>query len=92
MNEKALQRLFELAKQDGYVNTFEDFTLLLSNNEEAASTMFNLALNDGYEKSFEKFSTLIGFVKKKKRKRNHYAFTIGNWRFSAHRIIKKPAS
>ena len=40
MNEKALQRLFELAKQDGYVNTFEDFTLLLSNNEEAASTMF----------------------------------------------------
>ena len=67
MNEKALQRLFELAKQDGYVNTFEDFTLLLSNNEEAASTMFNLAMNDGYEKSFEEFSTLVGFVKKKKK-------------------------
>ena len=66
MNEKALQRLFELAKEDGYANTFEDFTLLLSNNEEAASTMFNLAMNDGYEKSFEEFSTLIGFVKKKK--------------------------
>ena len=67
MNEKALQRLFELAKQDGYVNTIEDFTLLLSNNEEAASTMFNLAMNDGYEKSFEEFSTLVGFVKKKKK-------------------------
>ena len=66
MNEKALQRLFELAKEDGYANTFEDFALLLSNNEEAASTMFNLAMNDGYEKSFEEFSTLIGFVKKKK--------------------------
>ena len=68
MNEKALQRLFELAKDDGYANTFEDFALLLSNNQEAASTMFNLAMNDGYEKSFEEFSTLIGFVKKKKEK------------------------
>jgi hypothetical protein len=65
MNEQALQTLYELAKQDGYANTFEDFSLLLSNNEEAVSTMFNLAINNGYENSIEDFSELVGFVKKK---------------------------
>jgi hypothetical protein len=69
MDEQALDRLFSLAKGDGYTKSFEEFKVLMNSNEEAISNMFSLAKGDGYKKDVEEFKTLVGFnaapVKKK---------------------------
>ena len=69
MDEQALDRLFSLAKGDGYTKSFEEFKVLMNSNEEAISIMFSLAKGDGYKKDVEEFKTLVGFnaapVKKK---------------------------
>lgn len=68
MNEEALKVLYSLAQGDGYQKSFEDFTVLMSENESAVNTMFGVAQSDGYSKDMDAFKTLVGFsggVKKK---------------------------
>ena len=70
MNEEALNRLFILAKNDGYKKSIEEFKVLMSSNEDAINTMYGLAQGDGYRKDINEFKTLVGFngsvdVKKK---------------------------
>ena len=60
MNEEALKVLYGLAQGDGYTKSFDEFTLLMSDNEDAVNTMFGLAQQDGYNKNRDDFKTLGG--------------------------------
>ena len=66
MNEEALKVLYGLAQGDGYKKSFDEFTLLMSDNEDAVNTMFGLAQQDGYTKNMDDFKTLVGYGVKKK--------------------------
>ena len=66
MNEEALKVLYGLAQGDGYTKSFDEFTLLMSDNEDAVNTMFGLAQQDGYTKNMDDFKTLVGYGVKKK--------------------------
>jgi hypothetical protein len=65
MNEEALQELFNIAKGDGYQDTFEDFKVLMSSNDDALNTMYKLAKDNGYTDDTDQFKTLVGFAEKK---------------------------
>ena len=90
MNEQALQDAYTLFSQKGYNGSFDEFVELIYSNPDALGDSYTLFTEGGYTGSFEDFSSLMGV--KKRRNRNRYGFRIGNWHFSAQRIIKKPAS
>ena len=92
MNEEFVNILYSIAQQNGYEDAVEDFKELISTNPDLVSDMYSLANQNGYEDPIEDFEILVGFQKKKRQNRNRYGFRIGNWYFSAKRIIKKPAS
>ena len=65
MNEEALEELFNIAKKDGYQDTFENFKSLMSSNDKALNTMYELAKDNGYEDDTDNFKALVGFAEKK---------------------------
>ena len=64
MNEEAIQTMYELAQQNGYGKSYDDFVTLLNTNDEAFSTMYTIAQDNGYQKSVDDFYTLMGVKKK----------------------------
>jgi len=60
MNEQALLASYNLAVQNGYKKSVDDFKQLLSTNPDALNASYNLALNNGYAKSLDDYKTLVG--------------------------------
>ena len=89
MNE-ALETAYTFFTEQGYTGSIEDFVDLISKNSDALDLSYTLFTEEGYAGSFEDFSTLMGVGDTQKK--NRFGFRIGNWYFSAQRIIKKPTS
>ena len=47
MNEQALLASYNLAVQNGYKKSVDDFKQLISTNPDALNAAYNLALNNG---------------------------------------------
>lgn len=60
MNEQAINDLYNLAKQNGYTKSLDEFVNLMYTNDNAFNDMYSLAQNNGYQKSQDDFSILIG--------------------------------
>jgi len=60
MNEQAINDLYNLAKQNGYTKSLDEFVNLMYTNDNAFNDMYSLAKNNGYQKSQDDFSVLIG--------------------------------
>ena len=60
MNEQALLASYNLAVQNGYKKSVDDFKQLLSTNSDALNASYNLALNNGYAKSLDDYKILVG--------------------------------
>jgi len=64
MNEKAVQDAYNIATQNGYTGTQEEFVNLLNTNAEAKSTIFDLFGKQGYSGQLSDFEILLGLKKK----------------------------
>jgi hypothetical protein len=60
MNEQAILASYDLAVQNGYKKSIDDFKQLLSSNGEALNVSYNLALQNGYKKTIEDYKVLMG--------------------------------
>jgi hypothetical protein len=60
MNEQAILASYDLAVQNGYKKSIDDFKQLLSSNGEALNVSYNLALQNGYKKPLEEYKVLMG--------------------------------
>ena len=63
-NQDAINTLYELAKDDGYTKSIEEFQVTMTNNPDAVSRMYEVAKQDGYTKSIDDFNVLVGSKKK----------------------------
>ena len=63
MNEKAVQDAYNIATQNGYAGTQEEFINLLNTNAEAKSTIFDLFGKQGYSGQLSDFEILLGLKK-----------------------------
>ena len=63
-NQEAINTLYELAKEDGYTSSIDDFKATMANNPKAVATMYELAKSDGYTSSIDDFNVLVGSKKK----------------------------
>lgn len=95
MNEKAISAAYNLAVQNGYKKSIDEFKVLLSSNDKALNASFNLAIQNGYKKSLEDYKVLIGVgatqtptqqPEEVKKKRRYYGITFGSWFFGFVRI------
>ena len=94
MNEQALLASYNLAVQNGYKKSVDDFKQLISTNPDALNAAYNLALNNGYKKSLDDYKTLVGVGAtiespmdiQPKKKRRYYGITFGTWFFGFVRI------
>ena len=59
MNKEVINDLWVRAKEKGYQNTEEDFTLLLQNNQEVIDDNFSYVKSKGYTGGMENFKSLI---------------------------------
>ena len=77
-NQDAINTLYELAKDDGYTKSIEEFQVTMTNNPDAVSRMYEVAKQDGYTKSIDDFNVLVG--SKKKTSPYHLGFkTLGDF-------------
>ena len=60
MNEKAILASYDLAVQNGYKKSIDEFKQLLSSNPKALDVSYNLALQNGYKKTIEDYKVLMG--------------------------------
>ena len=60
MNEQAIIDSYNLAVQNGYKKSVDDFKELLSSNQNALNDVYNLALQNGYRKSIDEYKVLMG--------------------------------
>ena len=60
MNEKALNRSYELAVADGYVGNLEEFVKRITDDQEALDRTYLLAVRDGFDGDLTSYSTMMG--------------------------------
>jgi hypothetical protein len=60
MNEKAILASYDLAVQNGYKKSIDEFKQLLSSNPKALDVSYNLALQNGYKKTIDDYKVLMG--------------------------------
>jgi len=60
MNEKAILASYDLAVQNGYNKSIDEFKQLLSSNTRALDVSYNLALENGYKKTINDYKVLMG--------------------------------
>ena len=60
MNEQALQTLYNLARQNGYTDSYAQFKVLMASSPDAVSNMYTIAQQEGYTDSAEQFNVLVG--------------------------------
>ena len=66
MNEEAIKSMYAIARKEGYKDSIEDFSTLMSQNSDALNTMYSLAKANGYKDNVEDFSVLMGSKKKRR--------------------------
>jgi len=60
MNEQAIIDSYNLAVQNGYKKSVDEFKTLLSTNSNALNDIYNLSVQNGYKKSIEDYKVLMG--------------------------------
>ena len=60
MNEQAIIDSYNLAVQNGYKKSVDEFKTLLSTNSNALNDIYNLSVQNGYKKSIDDYKILMG--------------------------------
>jgi hypothetical protein len=60
MNEQAIVDSYNLAVQNGYKKSIDDFKQLISTNSNALNDIYNLSVQNGYKKSLDDYKVLVG--------------------------------
>ncbi len=97
MNEQAIIDSYNLAVQNGYKKSVDEFKTLLSTNSNALNDIYNLSVQNGYKKSIDDYKVLMGISPIKAsgqepempaelKKRRYYGITFGTWFFGFVKI------
>lgn len=60
MNEQAIIDSYNIAVQNGYKKSIDEFKSLLSTNSKALNDVYNLAVKNGYSKTLDDYKVLMG--------------------------------